>query len=272
MNVSPLLDISARFLSLSKHGWFYIFDKGFLFACDGLASESVRHTASVLLSLTNEPFEVEVNATRHRGTAFLIRPGVWRRVHASDTPVASLGLCPNHASFRAVSTSSGPEDLWVLPREAFDDCDDGLQAARAGLLSAAGAHSLGALIAQRASQVVAEPPPLDARIVRVLALMEEDLNPSMKRLADEVDLSYHRLSHLFSQEMGITLRLFTISRKLDLAAMMAGQGLSLTQIAIGSGFSDSAHFCRTWMRWVGSPPSQILNSEKVGIRTAYGPH
>jgi AraC family transcriptional regulator, arabinose operon regulatory protein len=268
-SMSTLLNLSSRLLSLSKDGWLYIFGHGFLFAGDGLAYESMRITASILLSLGGESFEIEVAGGRQRGEAFLLRPGVWRCIDAPDTPMVSIGLCPTHDTFRAFSTCPDGADAWPLPRALSADCTQRFQAARAGLLSPLEAEATAALVIDRARRLMPGAPVLDARIQRVCEQLDESPNTSMKRLASEVDLSYHRLSHLFSQEMGITLRMYAISRKLDLAATMAGRGLNLTQIAVRSGFADSAHFCRTWMRSFGSPPSQLLGSQKVGIRSAY---
>lgn len=271
LSMSTLLNLSSCLLTLSKDGWLYIFSHGFLFAGDGLAYESMRLTASILLSLTGEPFEIEVTGGRQSGQAFLVRPGVWRCLDAAHTPIVSIGLCPTHEVFRAFSTNPEPVDAWPLPRALFADCDERFHAARAGLLTPGEAAATASLVMERTRCTRAEAPALDPRIERVRELLDEAPNTSMKRLADEVDLSYHRLSHLFSQQMGITLRMYAISRKLDLAAMMAGQGLNLTQIAVSSGFADSAHFSRTWMRSIGSPPSQMLSSQRVGIRSAYGP-
>lgn len=268
--MSPLLNLSSRLLSLSKEAWLYIFSHGFLFVGNGLAYESMRITVSILISLSGEPFEIEVAGGRQRGDAFLLRPGVWRCIAAADVPIVSIGLCPTHDTFRAFSTCAEQVDAWALPRALFADCDERFQTARAGLLSPLQAATTAALVIDRTRLLLPPPAPLDARIERVRELLDEAPDTSMKRLAEEVDLSYHRLSHLFSQQMGITLRMYALSRKLDLAAMMAGQGLNLTQIALNSGFADSAHFCRTWMRSIGSPPSQLLSSQKVGIRTLYG--
>lgn len=269
--MSTLLNLSSCLLSLSKDAWLYIFSHGFLFVGDGLAYESMRITTSILISLSGEPFEIEVAGGRQRGEAFLLRPGVWRCIAAANVPIVSIGLCPTHDNFRAFSTCTDPVDAWALPRALFTDCDERFHTARAGLLSPTEASATAALVIDRTRLLLPPTPPLDPRIERVRELLDEAPDTSMKRLADEVDLSYHRLSHLFSQQMGITLRMYAISRKLDLAAMMAGQGLNLTQIALSSGFADSAHFCRTWMRSIGSPPSALLSSQKVGIRSLYGP-
>lgn len=264
-----LLTLGTSLLSLSKQGWFYIFNHGFVFVGDRLRYQSVRITASILLSLTGEPFEVEVAGGPQFGNAFLVRPGVWRSVKA-EVPMVSIGLCPTHENYRAFSLSEESTDLWPLSRTAFADFDDRFQAARDGLISPRQAGQMGLRIVARAKELLPAPAPLDARIEQVRAVIDAAPDTSMKRLASEVDLSYHRLSHLFSQEMGITLRMYALSRKLDLAAMMAGQGLNLTQIAVGSGFADSAHFSRMWLRMAGSPPSQTLNSHKVGIRSVFG--
>lgn len=101
----------------------------------------------------------------------------------------------------------------------------------------------------------------------MLSIVRDDFSLPLEKLADEVHLSYHRLSHLFTESMGLSLRNYVLSRKLEVAFAMASQGMTMTQIAAAAGFADAAHFSRIWMRSGGAPPSHFLTNGDTRIRS-----
>lgn len=247
--------------------WIYIFKKGYLYANQGLASESVRYAVSVQLSRTGEPFDVEVEGRRETASGFVVWPGTWRRVHAENVSLVSIGLSAANRWFRTISTLKPTRALLPLSRADFMDCDDAIDAAFHGQLSASGAQALSNAVMKRIAADLPEPRPLDARIQRVISRVEEDCSVSMGELAADVHLSYHGLSRAFSDSMGVALRNYLLARKLDVAFAMASQGMNLTEIAVAAGFSDLPHFSRIWMRAGGAPPSHFLNNRNIHIRS-----
>ena len=87
--------------------------------------------------------------------------------------------------------------------------------------------------------------------------LDQDPQLPLEDLADETGLSYDRMSHLFSESMGLPLRSYTLSLKIHTAARLVGTGLNMTDIAHAAGFSDSSHFSRVWLRAYGGTPSYL---------------
>lgn len=84
--------------------------------------------------------------------------------------------------------------------------------------------------------------------------------PSINCLAQQVSLSSSRLSHLFSQEMGIPLKQYLLWQKLYHAGSRIARGELIMEAAIAAGFSDAAHFTRKFTKIFGLPPSKILKA------------
>lgn len=82
--------------------------------------------------------------------------------------------------------------------------------------------------------------------------------PALKQAAQQFALSPSRLSHLFSAEMGITYSAFRKWRKLIATLESVASGTKLTAAAHDGGFSDSAHFSRTFKATFGLSPSEAL--------------
>ncbi len=102
--------------------------------------------------------------------------------------------------------------------------------------------------------------PLDARLMKALAVLEADLeesSPSLRQLSNDVQLSEGRLSRLFHREMGMPYRPYRRWRRVQQALNLLERGANLTEAAIGAGFSDSAHFSRTFRQLFGVTPSAI---------------
>ncbi len=76
-------------------------------------------------------------------------------------------------------------------------------------------------------------------------------------LAAQVGLSMSRLTHLFTNQVGIPLRRYVLWSRLRLAVMRVQAGDDLTGAAHGAGFADSAHLTRTTREMFGLPPSVL---------------
>ena len=77
------------------------------------------------------------------------------------------------------------------------------------------------------------------------------------KLAAMVGISASRLTHLFSQQVGIPLRRYVLWSRLQLAITRVQAGDDLTGAAHGAGFADSAHLTRTTREMFGLPPSVL---------------
>ncbi|MEM8500803.1 MAG: AraC family transcriptional regulator [Pseudomonadota bacterium] len=102
--------------------------------------------------------------------------------------------------------------------------------------------------------------PMDNRVRSALNYLQSlsNKNISAGELSNEVHLSESRLAHLFKQQVGIPVRRYLMWLRLMDAIECAFAGKSLTDAAAHAGFSDSAHFSRTFQAMFGIQPSLVI--------------
>lgn len=100
---------------------------------------------------------------------------------------------------------------------------------------------------------------------RAVAYVEANLGgrPRLSTAADAAGLSPTRLTHVFSQEIGLPFRRFVLWARIKRAVTAAGRGRTLTEAATEAGFSDSAHFARTFRAMFGLAPSMVLSRAEI---------
>ncbi|MDD3816120.1 MAG: AraC family transcriptional regulator [Desulfocapsaceae bacterium] len=103
---------------------------------------------------------------------------------------------------------------------------------------------------------------VDPRIQAVLNLLQEKYlsrNLTIAELARHACLSESRLMHLFSKQIGIPLRRYSLWLRILSAMRLIAEGKqSLTEAAYSAGFSDSAHLSRTYRSMFGLTISSCL--------------
>ena len=99
----------------------------------------------------------------------------------------------------------------------------------------------------------------DPRVRRVVAWAAQrgDQPVSLADAADVAGLSAGRLRHLFVQETGLSFKTYLLWLRLTRAVTLMADGRSLTDAAHEAGFSDSAHFSRTFRRMFGVAPVSL---------------
>ena len=71
-------------------------------------------------------------------------------------------------------------------------------------------------------------------------------------------LSPSRFLHLFTTSIGVPLRPYVLWLRLPCGARELARGKSVAGAAHAAGFSDAAHFTRTFRRMIGASPRQVL--------------
>ena len=106
------------------------------------------------------------------------------------------------------------------------------------------------------------PPSLDHRVKRVLRALPKRLAEgepvSLKIVAATVGLSPSRFLHVFTTSVGVPLRPYVLWLRLQCGARELARGTSVAAAAHAAGFSDAAHFTRTFRRMLGATPRQVL--------------
>ncbi|PIB92574.1 AraC family transcriptional regulator [Caulobacter sp. FWC2] len=101
--------------------------------------------------------------------------------------------------------------------------------------------------------------PVDDRIRQVIAWVagHQEERIALTNAAAVARLSPSRLSHLFVEETGLSFKTYLLWVRLTRALQLMSEGSNLTEAAHGAGFSDSAHFSRTFRRMFGVAPANL---------------
>lgn len=92
---------------------------------------------------------------------------------------------------------------------------------------------------------------------------ESENHVSVGEIAADVALSESRFSHLFSKEVGVSVRRYQLWLRLRDAIHLLANGNSLTETAHEAGFSDSSHLTRTFRQMLGIAPSALLKHSSL---------
>ena len=100
---------------------------------------------------------------------------------------------------------------------------------------------------------------VDPRIADALRRLRkpEQRSNSLASLAHEIGLSASRFRHLFREQIGMSTQSYVVWLRLYEAARVLAGGATLGDAALEAGFSDAAHFTRTFRRTFGLAPSQV---------------
>lgn len=216
----------------------------------GAAARHAHHAVQLVWGLERElALEVERGAVRRRAT--VVAPNVRHAFDAGGGRVVLLlldRLGNRGRALQALPTGSElADELKELEPPDLGDTPEELAAWMTGLLARLG-------IAPGRS------PGLSGPTRRALRAIGRGLGgvPRLAEAAAAAKLSPGRLSHLFSEEVGLPFRRYVLWARVQRAAQEASHGRSLTECAVAAGFSDGAHFSRTFRAHFGLPPSVVL--------------
>lgn len=263
---APMGAASCGQSALTARGRIRLFHNGFVFSSPGMNTHSHRYSATLLIALDGgTEFELAVEGGRTlRCGAAALRPFVTKAVRAAGVPFICLDMSPNHPHYRLFRAIEGDGCL-VLPRACLSVMDRAMNAFHAGTLSCTETREMIWRAVDLVAPLLPQPIPIDPRVRHVMALLEAEPGCSVERMAEETRLSRDRLSHLFSAELGLTLRKYVQTMKVHAAARFFGSGMSMTEIAVAAGFADSAHFSKVWSRCFGAPPAYFFSRDTVAL-------
>jgi AraC-like DNA-binding protein len=187
--------------------------------------------------------------------AVLVRPDAWHEVDArgADVMIAFLDAESDLGAAFAARTESH-----VAPIPAGTVAEWRAQLGKPTSLTAARVEPwvTQALLRERRL------PSIDHRVKRVLRALPGKLAGaeavSLNAVAASVRLSPSRFLHLFTTSVGVPLRPYVLWLRLQCGARELACGKSVADAAYAAGFSDAAHFTRTFRRMIGATPGQVL--------------
>jgi AraC-like DNA-binding protein len=248
--------------STMKDHW-YRLDTGSIFTSPWVMTEvTVRRHATIFLTADRSTFDVSIGDSTQSYQAVAIKPLIKHGVHAANVKWISVNIGPLHPCFRVFRAINAPGAL-ALDREVFAPLDSALEAAYRGQATIDEIAALYEEIIAATVRCLPRVKPADARVERAIEMLRENPNCPLNELADAIGLSYGRMSQLFAETVGISLRSYQLYQKIHKAVDLLPTGRKLTDIAHSCGFTDLAHLSRVFQHAAGAPLSYFMNKNYV---------
>lgn len=226
----------------------FVIDAGtFLYVGPGMRADAHTHHAVQLVWSAEGEVELTVEGRRRLVRSALIPSNTEHALDATGRKIALLLVeshGPRGAALDRLARTEPTVDLRDAPfvEEA----------------SVAGANQL-------IQRLVAGPTPrpMSTAARRAVAYVESHLDgtPRLTDAARLAAISPTRLTHIFTDEVGVPFRRFVLWARIKRAVEETARGSDLTRAAHQAGFSDAAHLSRTFRDMFGMRPSEIVTAE-----------
>jgi len=246
----------------------HLWDDGFLYITPAIRSGlTARSSATVLASVGGQPFTLEAaDGTRTRCSAAVVAPHVARRLAVEQGGLLSLNLEPASPSYAALSRYMGGSGIRPIDARAFGRLRDSFLPAQCGALGPSQLHGLGRALVGAITGARARDSLIDPRIALVLHTIRTHTRQiPLRELAAMARLSPDRLTHLFSQQVGMSIKRFALWAKVRRTVAHLGTSQPLTEAALTGGFADAAHMSRTFQQQFGLQPSFLAGQVRVTV-------
>ncbi len=107
----------------------------------------------------------------------------------------------------------------------------------------------------------------DPRILTCMNFIQNHIDENnllLAQLAQQIQLSPSRLSHLFKAQIGLPIQKYIIWTRLKVTIdLVLRENKNLTEAALSAGFYDSAHFSKHFKEMLGVKPSLVYNNSRI---------
>jgi AraC-like DNA-binding protein len=224
-----------------------------LYVGPGASGDHHAHNAVQLVWSRDGAFEIAAAGRSLRRCAVLIPSAAAHALDATGSAIATLFVESHDARGAALDAAARREDyrdltaaLAEVPFPSHDVVAHDVAALCDRILAALGA--------------TARTAPITAITRRAIGYIEHHLDgvPRVADVARQLSVSPTRVTHQFTSEVGIPFRRFVLWTRIKRAVEAHRAGRDLTAAAIEAGFSDAAHFTRTFRAMFGLRPSLVL--------------
>ena len=211
-------------------------------------TDAHAHHAVQIIAATTAFTVLDEHGARLRGTTVVVPADAPHRVEVGAEEGTVVFLDPESAPGRSAHLRAVRSGWTVTPVPSFT---------RRRALAIAVAELIAHLAPATAGDDVAPRHPAIDDALRLLPDLVAAGPVSGTELAARVGISASRLTHVFTEQVGIPLRRYVLWSRLQVAITRVQGGDDLTGAAHGAGFADSAHLTRTTREMFGLPPSVL---------------
>ncbi|MEM7727979.1 MAG: AraC family transcriptional regulator [Pseudomonadota bacterium] len=246
----------------------YMLDDGLIYSARYATSlETSRVPAVLLVSFDGTPIGVETQDGCFQSDALLVRSRLPRKLKAWNNRFVGIHIDPAHPCYASVNAATGDAGVVKVSAASYLSCLEPFATKDPSEIGLADADAMFCEVVGCLTEEIGCSDVQDPRISRILDQMNavSPLDYDYGQLLKLSGLSSGRLSHLFTDEVGISLRSFKAWRKIREAISLLSTNSDLTSVAHLSGFSDSAHFSRSFVSSFGLVPSMFRDGRCVQV-------
>ncbi|TCB67116.1 helix-turn-helix transcriptional regulator [Acinetobacter sp. ANC 4178] len=255
-----------------EKNWLYAWDGVILYVTQEYLSKSHAHFPALLQIGLGTQFAVTLDQQpRSYHDIVYMAPNVSHSTDSENQPYLAILIDPDHELYRYVHAALQGRQMCSLPVSCLQPLRYELAQLIAGELDIVQVKQLLLRILKVLSPQVAVHLPWDVRILKACEYIKQQVPhhiPTVADVAAQVGLSESRLMHLFSAQLGASMRQYMLWLKVRYAIQLWIEGYSLIDLAFAAGFSDQAHYTRTLRRMVDFAPS-ILKANTVFIGNTF---
>jgi AraC-like DNA-binding protein len=237
-----------------------------LYVGPGAPGDEHAHNAVQLVWSRDGAFDLRAAGRTLRRSAVLVPSAARHALDATGSAIATLLVESHDARGAGLDVAARREDyrdltaaLTAVPFPSQDVAAHDVAALCDRILAALG--------------VTAERAPITATTRRAISYIERHLDgvPRVADVARLLSVSTTRVTHRFTSEVGIPFRRFVLWTRIKRAVEAHRSGRDLTAAAVEAGFSDAAHFSRTFRAMFGLSPSLVLPVAEIIGRAWHAP-
>ncbi|WP_109019556.1 helix-turn-helix transcriptional regulator [Leptospira kobayashii] len=235
-----------------------------MYATNAMQTDFHEHYAATLAISLDKNISIETKKGKEEYRVALVGPNTYHRTVSPGVRMISLLIDPETYEYGSISDFAKMGEVKRLEVSNFLPLMERLWDLYYGNLSDSEAWELHLELLQCVRPFQNLEKNIDQRIRKIAHKIRTELPDSirMKEIGKDFSISEDRLIRLFKENLGIPLRRYLLWVRILNAVKHLKEGANLTEVAHASGFSDSAHFSRTFKENFGFTPSVFFGRIK----------
>ncbi|TGM58019.1 helix-turn-helix transcriptional regulator [Leptospira adleri] len=235
-----------------------------MYATNAMQTDFHVHYAATLAVTLEENVCIETEQGRQEYRVALVGPNTYHRTISPGVEMIALLIDPETYEYGSISDFVKTGEVKRLEIAAFIPLMERLRDLYNGILNNEEVWDLHLDLLQSVFPFRRLEKNIDDRIRKIAYKIRTELPDSirMKEIGKDFSISEDRLIRLFKENLGIPLRRYLLWVRILSTVKLLKEGKNLTEAAHAAGFSDSAHFTRTFKENFGFVPSLFFGHLK----------
>ncbi|TGL80729.1 AraC family transcriptional regulator [Leptospira yasudae] len=234
------------------------------FATNAMQTDFHSHYAATLAVSLTETISIETERGKEEYRVALVGPNTHHRTVSPGIEMVALLIDPETYEYGSISEFVQTGEVKRLEVNAFLPLIERLWDLYYGRLNDVEVWDLHIDLLRTVYPFRKLEKAIDERIQKIAQRIRAEMPDSirMNEIGKDFSVSEDRLIRLFKENLGIPLRRYLLWVRILEAAKLLKDGKSITEAAHAAGFSDSAHFTRTFKENFGFVPSLFFGHLK----------